>query len=99
MSQLNQLIQLAAKEVRFGSLSMSLDVHDGQVKSIEGNEQSQRVYPNDGAQKAIEEQLALLATLRTQGVTGKITFTFDLKNGSTKRMYIHRQIKHVLTGE
>lgn len=99
MSQLNQLIQLAAQSVRFGQLTMNLDVHDGHVRSIEGNEQAQRIYPNDGVQKAVEEQLAILAQLRTQGTTGKITFTYDLKSGLTKKMYIHRQIKHLLTGE
>lgn len=97
MTRLEELIALAAASMKFGQLALSLEVHDGQVKALEGNEHMQKFYTGDGTQPAVDQALALLAQERNDGKSGQITFTFDFKSGQVKKLFVHRQFKHQLT--
>lgn len=97
MSELQQIINHVANEMRFGQLSINLDVHEGHVKSIEGNENSQLNYRGDGTDNAFEDITLLLNQEKQIARSGKLTITFDLQQGRIKRMYVHKQFKHFLT--
>lgn len=99
MSQIDKILEMIAQQIKYGQLDLNLDVHDGKLKSIVGSEHAQLNYPGDGTQKSVEDLLASLALERNQKRTGKVTYTFDLHTGSVKRLYIHKQIKHSLTGQ
>lgn len=97
MSRLNEIINFAAKQVNFGQLNFSVDVHNGQVRAVMGDEHSEKHFPGDGYQQALDMLHTIMAEERNSERTGVITFTFDNRAGQTKKLFVHRQFKQMLT--
>ena len=97
MSRLNELITLAALNVQFGQLALQLEVHNGEVKAVTGNEHMEKHYSGDGYSQALEEMQKLLAADRQSNRSGVYTFTYEIKGGQVKKLFAHRQFKHLLT--
>ena len=97
MHELLQIIDHVAKDMKFGSLNINLDIHEGHIKSVEGNESSQLNYRGDGTSEAMQDILQLVDQERNIERSGKLTVTFDLRQGRVKRIYVHKQFKHFLT--
>ena len=97
MGRLNDLLSVAAHNVKFGQLSVDLEVHNGKVRAVQGSEHMERHYPGDGYQEAVDHALQLLAGERNSQKSGTITFSYEIKGGQVKRLFVHRQFKHLLT--
>lgn len=97
MSRLQELIALAALNVQFGQLQLQLDVHNGEVRAVNGTEHMEKHYPGDGYADAIMEQQKLLQADMQSGKSGVYTFSYEVKGGKVKRLFAHRQFKHLLT--
>lgn len=99
MSRISEMIQLAAQATKYGNLNLNLEVHDSEVRALVTEQHTQLNYPGDGTQKAVEDLLAILAQIRNESRGGVTTFTLEHPGGRVKKLYIHRQIKHILTGK
>lgn len=97
MNRLEQLIDIAAKATKYGQLDMTLGVHDGSVKYIEGSEHASKNFSTAGMQNAVEYALAALARERNLESTGALTITFEFGKGNVKKVHLHRRFRHNLT--
>lgn len=97
MNRLEQLINLAAQATKFGQLDMTLGVHDGLVKYVDGSEHASKNFSTAGMQEAIDYALLALARERNLKSTGALTITFEFAQGNVKKVHLHRRFRHNLT--
>lgn len=97
MTTLERLIELAAKSTKFGQLNMTLGVHNGEVKYLEGSEHSSKNFSTAGNREAIEYLLQSLAKEQNISSTGALTITFEFIKGAIKKVHTHKSFRHNLT--
>jgi len=97
MSQLEKLIEFAAKATKFGQLDMTLGVHNGEVRYVLGSEHASKNFATAGMQQAVDYALQILARERNSKSTGALTVTFEFATGNVKKVHVHRNFRHDLT--
>jgi hypothetical protein len=82
-----------AKLQRYGSISVTLEMHDGMIVGLQGN-QVQRVKFKDGENtEATSLVLSEIKDLFTKQESGMFTFTMKFNKGNIKDVYLQRNLK------
>lgn len=97
MPTIHQLIDLAVQQTPYGQITMTVGVHNGEVRYLMGNEQITKTFNGANCtQQAVEFGLALLAQDRQAGKSGTLTVTYEMQAGNVKKIHAMRQMKHKL---
>lgn len=94
---INDLLKFVSDKTPYGQISLTVGMHNGQVRYYLGNEQISRTFKGaNSTQQAVDFALGLLAQDRQAGKSGTLTITYELVAGDVKRLHAMRQIKHTL---
>lgn len=94
--QLYAALEQVIQKARFGTVSLSVQIHEGKAVYLIGNNFEHRQYKEDGTTKAIEEFLMRIKDTRVKGKTGSCTATFKFQAGSVKELLIQSNFKNHL---
>lgn len=82
-----------AKLQRYGSLSVTLEMHDGMIVGLQGN-QIQRVRFKEGENtQATSLILSEIKSLHEKKESGMFTLSVKLEQGNLKEVYLQRNLK------
>jgi hypothetical protein len=87
----NELEQ-AIKKIGFGVTSLTLQVHDGSVVNVLGQNFKQVRYPEGQNSLAIGYLLAEVKKLCDNHKSGSLSFSLDLEKGNIRKLEIQENI-------
>ncbi len=90
-------LEQVIRKTKFGTVNLSLQVHDSKAVYLVGNNFEQRQYKDDGTTQAVEEALVRLKEARVKAKTGTFTVTFKFHQGSVKELLLQSNFKNTLT--
>lgn len=94
MFTFDKIFSMIFAKTRFGTINMTIGVHDGQPKYLLTNENISKTFKTQNStQEAVEYGLSLLAQDRQSEKSGTLTITYELQNGNVKKLHAMRQMK------
>lgn len=95
LAQLDRL----AQEQSFGSMQVTLEVHDKKIVGLTGARFRRKTYKFDGAEDAIQEFLHDLQRYQECKESGAVTLTIKLHKGDVKEMFIQTNFRQVFAAD
>jgi ribosomal protein L14E/L6E/L27E len=88
-------IDRLAREMKFGVMQLSLEVHDKKIVGISGPKFRRKKYQVDGYKSMLADMVVELEKCRDQEASGTITFTVKLHKGESKELYVQTNYRQV----
>ncbi len=101
---LENLIPLAqidrgAQEMKFGTMPLHLEVHDGKIVGVTGSRFRRKIFKENGAEDVLREFYEELKEHMAEREHGTISFTVKLHKGEVKEGYVQTNFRQVFAGE
>lgn len=96
MDTLPEILNEISKKVRFGQVTLSLQLHNSKFVGLIGNEFLRRIYKDDGMVEAVKEFLDVLEKAREKEKYGTLSVSFRFDKGKLKEMLIQDNFKKIL---
>ena len=85
-------IEQDARKLKYGSLSVWLQIHNGHIVGVQGNKFKQTRYKAGQNSEATAQVLAKIKQMFDEKKSGNLTFTVTFKNGQIRRVYLQENI-------
>lgn len=88
-------LEKALEKMRYGTVSVWFQVHEGKIVSIQGNQFQQLRFKKDQNADATAVLLAEIKDAHKKKKSGNLTFTIRFGEGDIRALYIQRNYRKV----